>query len=91
MGGGALNGAIEVFIYRTFSLQVLPVFPSQVTGKPAAVPPVSLSHSWHASAGHLHPPVDSPQIDSLRKLLSLSCALTHEVCTAFPPSAAWNA
>ena len=52
------------------------VFPSPVTEKPAEQPPVSLSHSWHASAGHLHPPVDSPQIDSPRKLLSPSCALT---------------
>ena len=33
-------------------------------------------------SGHLHPPVDSPQNDSPRKLLSPSCALTHKVCTA---------
>lgn len=83
MGGGALNGAIEVFIYRTFSLQVLPVFPSPVTGKPAAVPPVSLSHSWHASAGHLHTPVDSTgRMIHSASLPSHTPFLTHEVCTA---------
>ena len=60
-------------------------------GKTGGYAAGSLFHSWHALAGHLHPPVDSPQIDSPRKLLSLSCVLTHEVCTAFPLSAAWNA